>query len=271
MTPGVDVDAVSALVRRVAADIVVPAWQALAASDIDEKSPGEWVTRVDRDAETALTWGLQELLPGAPVVGEEAASADPSLTGQLAHSDIAWLVDPLDGTSNYIAGSDQYAIMVALVRRQQTIAAWILQPATSRLYVAEAGAGTWRNGSRLSRPPGPATVSQLRGAVLTRFLSGEQRAAVAAAEPQFASIGPGRSCAGIDYPDIAEAGQDFCLFWRTLPWDHAPGALILTEAGGTAAHLDGRPYTPADPRPGLLAAASAEMHREITTALKLNG
>jgi len=266
----VDVDAVSALVRRVAADIVVPAWRVLAASDIDEKSPGEWVTRVDREAETALTRGLQELLPGTPVIGEEAASGDPSLTGQLAGAGTAWLVDPLDGTSNYIAGSEQYAIMVALVRQRQTVAAWIFQPATSRLYTAEAGAGAWRDGIRLNRPPAPIATSRLRGAVLTRFLTGEQRAAVAAAEPRFAAIGPGRSCAGIDYPEIAEAGQDFCLFWRTLPWDHAPGALILTEAGGIAAHLDGSPYTPARSRPGLLATTSAETHRQIIAALRLN-
>jgi fructose-1,6-bisphosphatase/inositol monophosphatase family enzyme len=266
----VDVDAVSALVQRVAADIVVPGWRALSASDVDEKSPGEWVTRIDRTAEAALTCGLRELLPGAPVIGEEAASEDPSLTGELTAADAAWLVDPLDGTRNYIDGTDQYAIMIALVRRQQTVAAWILQPARSRLYVAEAGAGTWRNGTRVHRQPAAIPLGQLRGAVLTRFLSDRQRAAVAAAGHRFARIGLGRYCAGIDYPDIVEGGQDFVLFWRTLPWDHAAGALIVTEGGGVAAHLGGQPYSPALPQAGLLVASSAEVHREVVVALRLD-
>ncbi len=76
-----------------------------------------------------------------------------------------------------------------------------------------------------------------------------------AAAPQFAEFGPGASCAGIDYPRLIDGELDFVLFWRTLPWDHAAGTLLVTEAGGTARRLNGTEYCPADVGPGLLNAA----------------
>ncbi|WP_327089782.1 hypothetical protein OIE66_03930 [Nonomuraea sp. NBC_01738] len=72
---------------------------------------------------------------------------------------------------------------------------------------------------------------------------------------RFASLGPGTSCAGVDYPRILDGEQDFVLFHRTLPWDHAPGTLLLAEAGGLSLRPDGTPYHPADDRVGLLNAA----------------
>jgi fructose-1,6-bisphosphatase/inositol monophosphatase family enzyme len=64
---------------------------------------------------------------------------------------------------------------------------------------------------------------------------------------------PGLMCAGVDYTRCIDGTQDFALFWRSLPWDHAPGALILTEAGGWAGWMDGTPYSVCDQRPGLVA------------------
>lgn len=71
---------------------------------------------------------------------------------------------------------------------------------------------------------------------------------------------PGRHAAGIEYPDIAEGALDFILYWRTLPWDHAPGSLLVAEAGGVSARLDGSPYRPEAPggEDGLLVAADPE-------------
>jgi fructose-1,6-bisphosphatase/inositol monophosphatase family enzyme len=145
--------------------------------------------------------------------------------------------------------------MAALVRDGVSVAAWILRPVSGTAYVAERGSGAWRDGTRLRREPAPAETGALRGDAMTRFLSDAQREAVAAAAPQFASVGRGASCAGVDYPRVVEGERDFVLYHRTLPWDHAPGTLLLEEAGGTACRLDGSPYLPGDDRTGLLAAA----------------
>lgn len=264
----VDIDVVGELLRDVAAHVIVPRQHALRASDIAEKSPGELVTIVDREAEALLTTGLQSLLTEAPVVGEEASSADPKLLRALA-APRAWLVDPLDGTANFIKGSSDYAVMVALLAEGVTVASWILQPASGALYTAELGSGAYCNGERLVRAAAPSDVSHLRGAALTRFLSADQQRAVAEAGHTFGHLGRGRVCAGVDYPLIAQGEQDFVLFWRMLPWDHAPGALLLREAGGVVAHLDGQPYAPTSSRAGVIAAADAGTHSRSASALGL--
>ncbi|MDQ4070429.1 MAG: inositol monophosphatase, partial [Actinomycetota bacterium] len=71
----------------------------------------------------------------------------------------------------------------------------------------------------------------------------------------FASLSSGRMAAAVEYPLIAEGEEDFALFGRTLPWDHAPGVLLVEEAGGVARRPDGTPYRPADTTGNLLVAA----------------
>jgi len=78
------------------------------------------------------------------------------------------------------------------------------------------------------------THQRLRGAVLTRFLEPTNRDHVEANAPELGEVLPGLKCAGVEYPDIVTGKQDFAMFKRTLPWDHAPGTFILREAGGIA-------------------------------------
>lgn len=267
MTP--DVDAVTALIGEVARSTVLPRHRALRAGEVEEKSPGELVTIADREAEALLTAGLAELLPGVPVIGEEAATADPNLLELLTDAPAVWLVDPVDGTANFVAGSEDFAVMVALVVDQRTVAAWIHRPTENLTYVAELGSGAFRNGRRLVRRPASEDEALLRGAVLTTFLTPAQKLLALEGSRRLGPVGHGRMCAGVDYPLIAEGGQDFVMFWRTLPWDHAPGALILEEAGGAVRHLDGSRYTPARARTGLLAAADPGTYGRVLTALAL--
>ncbi|MCC5580114.1 inositol monophosphatase [Microtetraspora sp. AC03309] len=230
---------------------ILPRFRALADGEVAEKSPGEVVTVADREAEELISRRLRGVVD-APVVGEEAAAGDPRLLMALREAPVAWLVDPLDGTSNFVAGRSEYAVMAALVRDGETVAAWIVRPAEGYVYVAERGSGAWRDGVRVRREPAPTDPAALRGAALTRFLDPPAKAQVEAAAPRFAALGPGTGCAGVDYPRLLDGEQDFVLFQRTLPWDHAPGVLLLTEAGGVACRPDGSAYRPADPRPGLL-------------------
>ena len=252
-----DLDAVAELTRRVVADVHLPMFDQGVPSE--EKSPGEVVSRVDRDGERLLLEGLQELAPGVPMIGEEAASDDPSLLAALRRERPVWVVDPLDGTQHFLDGSPDWAIMVALVQRGQPLCAVVHQPKHAVTYMAELGGGTWRDGIRLRTVPqqGGEELADLRGGVLRRFLSQDARLAVEANESRFGDLTPKSSCAGIEYPRIIEGDADFLLFWRTLPWDHAAGSLLLTEAGGAALRPDGSAYRVDDNREGLLAATDA--------------
>jgi fructose-1,6-bisphosphatase/inositol monophosphatase family enzyme len=249
-----DIDAVSDILREAADVAIMPRFRTLAAGDVMRKSAGEVVTVADREAEELIARRLRAILD-APVVGEEAADDDPDLIDAVGAAPVAWVVDPLDGTANFVAGWPNFAVMAALVRARRTVAAWILLPTESTIYVAESGSGAWRNAERIRRNPAPRRTTELRGIVHTRYLSRELRARVQAAGTLFGSLGSGTSCAGIDYTELVDGAADFVLTWRTAPWDHAPGTLILAEAGGVARRVDGTDYAPADGRTGLLNAA----------------
>jgi fructose-1,6-bisphosphatase/inositol monophosphatase family enzyme len=254
---GVDVDAVSDTLREAAVTAIAPRFRALAEGDIEEKAPGEVVTVADREAEAIIAARLAELLPGVPVVGEEAVVTDPALLGAVLAAPAAWLVDPLDGTANFVAGDPHWAVMVALVRNGETVAAWIYRHTDRRLYTAERGAGAWTDGARLAcRGDRGGDARSLRGAVLEKFLTNDERARMLPRLGAFGAVGGGYLCAGYEYPAIIEGEQDFALFQRLLPWDHAPGALMLAEAGGVARRPDGRPFDLDHTRRGLLLAAS---------------
>jgi fructose-1,6-bisphosphatase/inositol monophosphatase family enzyme len=260
-------EAVPLLLQQAATELVLPVFGAREARR-QEKSPGEWVTTADRAAEAFLTPRLAALVPDSVVVGEEAASSDPTVLEHLLKDGYIWLLDPLDGTANFAAGVPPFALMAALLHRGETIASWMLDPLTGRMAAAERGSGAWLNGDRIRTDLSDANVSALRGAVLRRFLPPALLSHVEAVEPQFAELSAGSRCAGHDYPLIAGGGLDFTLYWRTLPWDHIPGSLFVSEAGGVAARLDGSEYTAAThSRTGLLVARSPAVWMRVREAL----
>jgi fructose-1,6-bisphosphatase/inositol monophosphatase family enzyme len=249
------IDKVGDLLREVAATAILPVFRQLDESDVAEKAPGEVVTVADRRSEQLLGAGLERLLPGSVVVGEEGVAADPATLDRLHGDGPVWVVDPLDGTANFAAGQRPFAVMVALRHAGATRAAWILDPIEDTLTVAEAGSGAYVDGVPLRSTPDQPPIAALRGAV-SRYLPGQLRAGMVAGLGQLGEVGPGQHCAGWEYPQVASGSQHFVLFWRTLPWDHLPGVLLVEEAGGVARRFDGDPYDPTDDRQGLLVAAN---------------
>ena len=258
---------VSNLLRETAETCVMPVFGKREANS-KEKSPGEWVTEADRAGEAFLEPALRSLIAGSHVVGEEAASADPNVLEQLTGEGNVWLLDPLDGTANFADGVSPFAIMVALVRNGDVVASWIFDPVAGQLSVAEKGSGSWINGEQIKVNEHAPALNLLNGAVLRRFLPPEIADHVISVEGCFANLSPGSKCAGFDYPAIANGTMDFDLYWRTLPWDHAPGVLFLQEAGGHATRPDGSAYRVVDhARSGLLVARNEETWAKVKSTL----
>jgi fructose-1,6-bisphosphatase/inositol monophosphatase family enzyme len=256
--------AVERLMRQVAAEVVMPRFRNLAASEMEEKAPDDWVTVADRESELRLADGLATIDPGARIVGEEACAADPALLDGLDQGRL-WLIDPIDGTGNYAAGRSPFGIMLALTEDGVVQAGWMLDPVTGRLCHARLGEGAFVDGERIAaRPTGrPRPVA----ALATYFMSPEQRADFTArAEGRFQLVDIPR-CAAEQYPRLALGQNDLSVFQRTLPWDHAAGALFLNEAGGRVARTDGTPYRIADRRTGMLGAASPQLWDEAARVL----
>jgi len=261
------IERVAELIRDTAAQAILPRFLALRSDDIEEKSPGELVTAADREAEALLTQGLMALLPGSVVLGEEAAALQPALYQRLSEDTDLWLVDPLDGTSNFVEGKPCFSVMVALLRGGETVASWMLDPLADKIAVAEKGSGAYWAGTRIVTPRCAPATKDLRGAVLTRFLPPALRTEIEGRSQRIHTVLPGLRCAGHEYPAIATAEQHFALFWRTEPCDHAPGALFLAEAGGWVARLDRSPYRPAVLGTGLLVAQNEETWYAVESAL----
>jgi fructose-1,6-bisphosphatase/inositol monophosphatase family enzyme len=261
------IERVAQLMRQTAAQAILPRFRTLQASEIEEKSPGEVVTAADRESEALLTAGLMALLPGSAVLGEEAASAQPDSVQRLSGQADLWVVDPLDGTANFVEGKPIFSVMVALMRRGEIVASWMLDPLTDTIAVAQKGGGAYLGGQRLVTPRAVPEDCDLRGAVLTRFLPPELRSSIEARAQCVGEILPGLRCAGHEYPAVATGVQNFVLFWRTEPWDHVPGALFITEAGGYVARLDDTPYVPLDGGKGLLVAQNRETWQAVARCL----
>lgn len=258
---------VSKLLREAADKCVMPVFGKREANP-EEKSPGEWVTEADKACEAFLEQALRSLIAGSGVVGEEATAADPTVLDRLADGGDIWLIDPLDGTSNFASGISPFAIMVALIRNGDAVASWILDPVADQLSVSEDGAGSWINGERITVSEDLPELASMSGAVLRRFLPQELAEHVKRVERRFANLSTGSKCAGFDYPAIANGSMDFALYWRTLPWDHAPGALFLQEAGGHVRRPDGSKYRAADhSRSGLLVARNKEIWENVNSVL----
>lgn len=266
-------DQVGTVMREVAAAEALPRWRNLADGDIAEKTgPEDVVTVADRAVEAALGPRLMALMPGSAVVGEEAVHADPAILHELHGDRAVWVIDPIDGTSAFAAGSPDFAVMVALVRDRTPIAGWILIPVRDALTMGAKGGGVWHTEGRGARrqltPPGvrAAGLGDLRGAVGRKKTDPAMQARIQAAAPRFKSMTPA-ICAGIEYPRLVSGQLDFSFYNKSEPWDHLPGLAMAAELGFSYAKHDGSPYLPGDNEGGLLVAPDGPTWNAIRDAL----
>ncbi|MDX3096531.1 inositol monophosphatase [Streptomyces sp. ME19-03-3] len=234
--------AVEDTVRAAVDAEVVPRRRQLRASDISHKTgPGDLVTVADRAAELRLAEELQALLPGSVVVGEEAAHADPGILRRVAGDDPVWIVDPVDGTANFVAGKDEFGTLVALARGGEVHASWTYVPCLGLMATARRGRGALLGGEpiRTARDAGGAALKVATSQ--SAFLDAQERRL-------FEGLGDDRiearqcTCAGLDYLEVARGALDAVAFTWESPWDHAAGVLLVEEAGGASVTAGGVPF-----------------------------
>jgi fructose-1,6-bisphosphatase/inositol monophosphatase family enzyme len=264
---------VAALLRGAARAEIMPRFRRLAPEAVRAKAgPLDLVTDADEAAERVIEAGLAARFPGCVVVGEEAAAADPGVLARLKDADLAFVVDPVDGTANFAAGLPLFGCMAAAVVRGEVAASWIHDPLGDDTALALRGAGAWIEDAegrrvddlRVAAPAPP--VGQMVAAVSWRFLPPPLRARVASRLPRLAGTVQFR-CAAHDYRLAAGGHVHVLLYNRLMPWDHAPGWLLHREAGGHAARFDGTPYTPLDTTGGLIAAPDASSWEAVREVL----
>lgn len=242
---------VNVLLKEVTAEAILPQYQALHSDQIQEKTPGDYVTAADLSSEAMLKKGLITLLPGSQVVGEEEISDNPELLDELDDDSPIWVIDPLDGTINFVKGIRGFAIQLALIENNVTVLAWIHDPESGQTAWAEKGKGAVVDGKPLIIEPG----NQMKGVLYASKFAPPEIAAQVDKTRHLVDEEIPMYCSAWEYMRLCFNEIDFCLFTRLMPWDHAPGSLIYTEAGGLSRCIDGENYKVADmEKKGLLLA-----------------
>jgi len=240
-----DTDLVSGALRDAAKEIVLPRFQSLADHQIHEKSPGDVVTVADIESEHFLTEKLLNILPGSTSVGEEAHSRDAAIEERLLESAPVWVIDPIDGTRNFTNSTATFCMMIGLIENGKTVFGWVYDPLTDRMFTAESGAGAWLDGKALTVQAPPPVSSMIGQVSMNCFEPGQRPAMKEKCEETFLTLSNLR-CAGHDFVAQTLGERHFALYNRIWMWDHAPGVLILQEAGGFVERIDETPYRPVD-------------------------
>jgi len=262
---------VGELLQQASRQEILPRFRQLGAGAIRSKTgPLDLVTDADEAAEQQITAGLERLFPGCLVVGEEATSRDPGLLAHIAGAELAFVVDPVDGTFNYAHGLPLFGCMAAAIVRGEVVAAAILDPIGNDIAFALRGEGAWiaaacgkRRDLRVARP---VPVAHMSGSISWRFLPEPQRSRICYNFARVAATFDYR-CAAHEYRLLADGGCHFLLFNKLMPWDHAPGWLLHQEAGGYSAMFDGTGYRPDITRGGLICTTDKESWEALRQAL----
>ncbi|GEO15396.1 inositol monophosphatase [Microvirga aerophila] len=250
---------------------ILPRFRNLATTEVRTKTSRlDLVTDADEAAERRIEIELQRAFPGSLVIGEEGVSRNPRLVEGVGNADLAFVVDPVDGTWNFASGLPLFGVMVAAVVRGEIVCGIILDPISDDWAMAVRGEGAW-----IQRPDGTTSALQvasavpraeMTGNVSWRYLPEELRSTVTARLPRLALAADFR-CAAHAYRLIAAGHLHFSFASSVMPWDHAAGWLIHSEAGGYTAHFDGSPYRPVNLSGGLISAPDEESWRDVRDAL----
>jgi fructose-1,6-bisphosphatase/inositol monophosphatase family enzyme len=250
---------------------IMPRFRRLMDGQVREKSSRfDVVTDADEASERAIAAGLAAAFPTGFVIGEEAAEKDDTLIGKISTADLAFILDPIDGTKNFVSGLPLFGVMVAATVRGEVVFGAIHDPVRQDTAFALKGEGAWMQGEDGAhadlRVASAVPVAEMDAIVGTNFLPEPLRSTV---NGNLSRLGMSSwlRCAAHEYR-MAAAGHCHLLFYNKLmPWDHAAGWLLHQEAGGYSAHFDGSAYRPTHLVGGLICAPDAASWRLARDAL----
>jgi len=225
------------------------------------KGPANFVTAADRRAEEILHDELTKARPGYGFLGEEGGRREGA---DRTHT---WIVDPLDGTSNFLHGIPQFAISIALERDGTVVAGLTYNPANDEMFTAERGKGAFLNDQRLR----VAARRRLVDAVVACGLPHHGKGDLARFRGEFAAVqdkvaGLRRfGAATLDLAWVAAGRLDAYWEREISPWDMAAGLLLVREAGGFVTDLDGGDAMLSK---GHIIAGNETIHRELLRLLR---
>jgi fructose-1,6-bisphosphatase/inositol monophosphatase family enzyme len=266
-----DANRIGGILSRAAEAEIMPRFGALTVGQVREKSSRfDIVTDADEATEHAISVALETAYPGAAIVGEGATAKNSALLDAIGTADLAFVLDPLDGTKNFASGVPLFGIMLAATVQGEVVFAAIHDPVCHNTAFALRGEGAWMQGHDGSRADlkvaVAAPVEEMDAIIGTNFLPEPLRTIVNSNLSRLA-MSSWLRCAAQEYRMVA-AGHCHLLFYNKLmPWDHAAGWLLHREAGGYSAHFDGTEYRPTHFTGGLICAPDKASWQRARDAL----
>jgi myo-inositol-1(or 4)-monophosphatase len=225
-----------------------------------EKGPADLVTEADLAAQRACRRTILESFPNHVVIGEEDDEA--SGRGRSARSDYRWVVDPLDGTTNYVHRVPHFCVSLALEHRGELLVGTVFNPVSGECFTAAAGEGAYLNGQRI-HTSGVTCLSQaLAGTGFPAVVRDDSQDLILFLRAIKLCQSVRRTgSAGLNLAYLAAGRFDVAWCYSTKVWDVAAGVLLIREAGGIVSGPTGGPFVLEEAR--LLAAATEPLHREL--------
>jgi myo-inositol-1(or 4)-monophosphatase len=213
-------------------------WRNLPHGSVEEKKKNDFVTLADRESEERIVGVLRGRFPGDAFLGEEGGTHG---GGEASSGARVWIIDPLDGTSNFVSGFPFWCVSIAAREGDDLVAAVVWDPLRDEMYTAEPGGGAWRNGTRLSVTGRPG----LDGAFVATGFPFRNRHKIDSYLALFKAVFVHARAirragsAALDLAYVAAGVFDGFFEFRLAPWDVAAGALLISEAGGVLTDFDG--------------------------------
>jgi len=227
------IEVATAAAKR-AGEILLSHWRKLPPGSVEEKAKNDFVSIADRESERAIVETILGSFPGDGILGEEGARR-PGTSGR------EWVIDPLDGTSNFIAGFPFWCVSIGVRQAGETLAGVVWDPLRGELYRAERGSGAFRNGDRLavSRRPSAEGAFLATGFPFREHAKIDEYLAIFRALFLEAKAIRRAGSAALDLACVASGVFDGFFEFRLSPWDIAAGAALITEAGGVLRDFEG--------------------------------
>lgn len=229
-----DIEIARESARRGAA-VLLQYWEKLGKDDADLKARNDWVSNADRESEAAIVDAIREHCPGDAFLGEESGMSARTTSGRT------WIIDPLDGTSNYLQHFPFWSISIALRQNGETVAGLIYEPLRDLFFTAERGGGAYRGDARMH----VSSQGGVEGSFLATgfpFRAQEYVAPYVAIFTDVIRISKGVRRAGSAALDLAYTAAgvfDGFFEMHLAAWDVAAGSLLVTEAGGVVTDFSG--------------------------------
>ncbi len=235
MTPSGALVEAAAEAARDGGEVLVSNWRNLPRGSVEEKTKNDFVTHADRESEERIIAAIRRRYPEDAFLAEEGGRREGRAGARV------WIIDPLDGTSNFVSGFPFWCVSIAAREGDQIVAAVVWDPLRGEMYAAERGAGAWRDGTRLAVAGRP----DLEGAFVATGFPFRNRQKIDAYLALFKAIFLDARAirragsAALDLAYVAAGVFDGFFEFRLSPWDVAAGALLIEEAGGRICDFDG--------------------------------